>query len=131
MQRRRIEAFLTLATEEITVAERLRVDHPRQSIYFAQQAAEKLIRALLEVELVSVGKTHDLDALAMLLSASNPFRDRFRALSTLSAASTRYRYPTVAGRLWDVADQELNEAIVAVTGLKAEVETWIAARFSA
>jgi HEPN domain-containing protein len=131
MQRRRIEAFLTLAAEEITAAERLRVDHPRQSIYFAQQAAEKLIRALLEVELVPAGKTHDLDALAMHLGGNNPFRDRFRALAPLSAASTRYRYPTVAGRLWDVADDELNEAIAAVTGLKAEVETWIAAQLGA
>jgi len=46
-QRKRIEAFLQLATEELGVATGLVEKAPRQCAYLLQQAAEKMARAIL------------------------------------------------------------------------------------
>ena len=50
MTRRRVEAFLQLAEEEFSAAERLQSPLPRQALYFLQQTVEKLVRAALEDE---------------------------------------------------------------------------------
>jgi HEPN domain-containing protein len=62
-RRRRIASFLMLANEEMRAAEMLLQTLPRQSAFFQQQAAEKLVRAVLEVEGVPAGPTHNLRAL--------------------------------------------------------------------
>ena len=58
MTRRRVEAFLQLAEEEFSAAERLQSPLPRQALYFLQQTVEKLVRAALEDEEIVVGTSH-------------------------------------------------------------------------
>src|SRR5271168_1619027 len=92
-RRRRIATFLTLADEEMKAAEVLLETFPRQSAFFQQQAAEKLVRAVLEVEGIPAGPTHNLRTLTDLLGGGHELRADFLAVEELSSAATRFRYP--------------------------------------
>lgn len=57
---RRIDAYLTLADEEIHAAGMLAGGAPRQAAYYIQQAAEKGARALLTAAGIPFGTGHNL-----------------------------------------------------------------------
>jgi HEPN domain-containing protein len=95
----RVDAFLQIAFEEREAALRLADPLPRQAIYFVQQAVEKLLRGVLEAEGVPAGVSHNLRYLCELLPESHPLKAAFMEFEPLSAASTRYRYPSVTGKL--------------------------------
>jgi hypothetical protein len=57
---KRIEAFLTLASEELGAAKILAGSAPRQAAYYVQQAAEKATRAHLTAAGVPFGAGHNL-----------------------------------------------------------------------
>jgi HEPN domain-containing protein len=88
---------LKLAHEEMKAAEMLLESLPRQSAFFQQQAAEKLLRAVLEVERISAGPTPNLRTLTDLLDADNPMKPEFLAVEEWSSAATRFRYPSGSG----------------------------------
>lgn len=96
-RRRRVASFLALAEEEFAPARLLLDRLPRQAAYFQQQCVEKLLRAVLEAEGVPVGPTHNLRQLADMLHPEHPLKSRFLEFETLSAAATRFRYPTASG----------------------------------
>jgi HEPN domain-containing protein len=91
--------WVAKAEEDLSVAAGLlrRKKVPANSICFhAQQAAEKLLKALLQEQAIPFGKTHDLEELLRLCANSSP------ALSLLSSYcqllndfAVRYRYPGV------------------------------------
>ncbi len=96
---RRIEAFLTLADEELRAARLLSIGAPRQAAYYIQQAAEKAARALLTAAGVPFGTGHNLGLMAAALPDGHPLRQRVAGLDRHSAASTLFRYPSPGGRL--------------------------------
>jgi HEPN domain-containing protein len=53
---------------------------PRQSAFFQQQAAEKLLRAVLEVDGIPAGPTHNLRTLTDLLDTSHALRSEFLSI---------------------------------------------------
>ena len=93
LRRRRISSFLVLASEEMKAAEMLLEPLPRQGAFFQQQAAEKLLRAVLEVEGIPAGPTHNLRTLAELLPRGHAMRTEFIAVEEFSSAATPFRYP--------------------------------------
>ena len=95
---RRVAAFLRIA-EELAAARTLAARLPRQAAYFAQQAAEKVARAVLAREGIPFGTSHNLGQMAASLPPGHAFRARISALDRLSPAATTYRYPAPAGRL--------------------------------
>jgi HEPN domain-containing protein len=119
-----IANFLRLASGDLEDARSLRKTGSRNAAYHAEQAAEKVVLALLTSEDIQVQRKdhHRLDVLADLVPPENPFRERLRALSFLTAFATTYRYPKPGGRIppeppW----REIDDALGRIAGLLAEI----------
>ena len=121
MKPKRVRAFLTIASEELDAARKLAAPLPRQGQYFLQQAVEKLLRALIEIEGAKAGVNHNLGYLAGLLPVGHEFRERFEAFDHLSGASTRYRYPNDDGKIATVSAQAVFAELQRVEALDADV----------
>lgn len=85
-----LDAFLLLASAQ-----------NRNDAYHLDQAAEKLLLALLTCEGIHAERkdSHRLDVLRDKLPLANPFRQRFDGLTYLTQFATTYRYPKDGGRL--------------------------------
>jgi HEPN domain-containing protein len=94
-----IANLLRIAREDLEGARMLNTRANRNSIYLCEQAAEKLIRAVLTSEKIHAGTRHQLDEMVSLVPEENPIRLRLRQLQHLSAYATSYRYTTPTGRI--------------------------------
>ena len=91
-------SFVAIAERDLGMAGELVAKYPDGAAFHLQQAAEKLLKALLTVHDLSFpATTHQLDVLVGLLPATDPFYEEFVDFSHLTAAATRYRYPTPGG----------------------------------
>jgi HEPN domain-containing protein len=99
---------------------------PRQSAFFQQQAAEKLVRAVLEVEGIPAGPTHNLRTLTDLLGEGHTMRSNFHAVEELSSAATRFRYPGGYGDAPNVDSDVLKTRQGEIAKLLAATESFIA-----
>jgi HEPN domain-containing protein len=127
-RRRRIATFFTLASEEMKAAEMLLETLPRQSAFFQQQAAEKLLRAVLEVEGVPAGPTHNLRTLTDLLKADHALRNEFLLVDEWSSAATRFRYPAGSGDAPSVSPIVLRGRQTKLSALQATVGAFVSRR---
>jgi HEPN domain-containing protein len=127
VQRRRIDAFLRLAEEELQAARQLVRQSPRQAAYHTQQCAEKIARAVLTDAGVKYGPGHNLRQMAVALPAEHPWIDKIRPLNKLSPAATRYRYPSADGRLFDPPDtKRLQQDVEELADLLKEASGFLA-----
>lgn len=112
---RHIASALRLAAEDLVAAKALAAIGNRNDAYHAQQAAEKMLLALLTAEGVRIERkdSHRLDVLRDLLPDENPLKASFGPLVFLTAYATTYRYPKDAGRIPDKADRRAVEAALA------------------
>lgn len=94
-----VEGYLVLAREDLEVADRLLATHGRQAAFHLQQAAEKLVKAVLTAEGLPFPRSHQVGALAALLPADHPWRADLAALDGLTAYATALRYPMPGGGL--------------------------------
>ncbi len=81
---------------------------PRQVCFFAQQCAEKAIKAILVYEEVSFPKNHDLDRLRDLIPTGWNAKEQFPDLAELTIWSVESRYP---GNTPDVTEYEARETL--------------------
>jgi HEPN domain-containing protein len=91
--------LLRIAREDLDGARLLNTRGNRNAIYLCEQAAEKLIRAVLTSEKIHAGVRHQLDEMVGLVPEQNPVKPRLRDLQHLSAYATSYRYTTPTGRI--------------------------------
>lgn len=94
-----IANLLRVAREDLDGARTLQVSGNRNAVYLCEQAAEKIIRAVLTSEGVHAGVKHDLDVLVAKIPDLNPIKPKLQAIEHLSAYATSYRYPTSSGRI--------------------------------
>lgn len=88
---------------------------PAVAAYHCQQAAEKIVKAVLVAEGLTFRKTHDIDALVELLPADHPLRADLRALDRFTPYAIAYRYPM---------DEPIAEPSVEdVSGWRAMIDT--------
>lgn len=99
LKKRRVSAFLVLAADELKLAHLAARQVPRGAMFQAQQAVEKLLRAVLEAEDRKAGTTHNIEGLSQLLGSDHTLYGPFLRFDTLSPAATIYRYPGSSGRL--------------------------------
>jgi HEPN domain-containing protein len=126
-QRKRVEAFLQLATEELGVAIGIVEEAPRQCAYLLQQAAEKMARAILTAADVQFGPGHNLGQMAGVLPENHPWKEKIRSLNKHSPAVTRYRYPTPEGRLLEPpSSRTLAQDVRELTDLLEEARRFLA-----
>ncbi len=127
---RQIEArrWLLIVEEDIDVAAaaagRSRLG---ASAYHVQQAAEKLIKALLVLAGEPFRRTHDLDDLASRLVPVYPqFSQQADAVRHLSVWGIAYRYPGLEDAPEPLPDiDELKRMIVTLTAFAADVSALI------
>jgi len=85
---------LRIAKEDLQGAKLLRSAHNRNAAYLCEQAAEKLIRAILTSEGKRAGIGHILEQFVDLVPDENPLKPRLRELERLGDYATTYRYAT-------------------------------------
>lgn len=92
---------LRLANQDLKDALLLRDAKSRNSTYHLEQAAEKLLHALLTAEGISVGveASHKLEVLVDRLPPEHPLKSALGQLAYLRSYATAYRYPKSGGRL--------------------------------
>lgn len=93
---RTIANFLRIAQEDLKGARLLAGARNRNAAYLAQQAAEKVIRAVLTSEGTHAGVRHDLREMVTMVPDGNPTKALLRATVGLAAYATAYRYPGTA-----------------------------------
>lgn len=81
---------------------------PRQICFFAQQCAEKAIKAILVFEEVNFPRNHDLDRLRDLIPEGWKIKKKFPDLAELTIWSVESRYP---GDIPDVTEHEARETL--------------------
>lgn len=119
-----IANMLRLAHEDLEAAEMLAAKENRNDAYHAQQAAEKILLALLTSEGIKAGRkdSHRLDVLRDLLPDANSFKSAMAPLTYLTVYATTYRYPKDAGRLPAKAEKsDLGAALAALKKILDDV----------
>jgi HEPN domain-containing protein len=96
---RRIAGLLDIAAEDASGAATLARTKNRNSAYLCQQAAEKLIKAVLLDQGIEGGAEHHLDTLVGKLPDAHPWKARLRTLDKYTPYATAYRYPGSGGRV--------------------------------
>jgi HEPN domain-containing protein len=89
-----ITNYLCIAREDLDGAMALAERGNRNAAYLAEQAAEKVIRAVLTSEGVHAGVGHDLRTTVARIPDENPLRPQLQDLVGLAAFATAFRYPT-------------------------------------
>jgi len=120
-----VESFIALAREDLAVAKKLVTDHPRHAAFNIEQAAEKLLKAVLSTEKIPFNAGHQLGALAALLPTDHPWRADLATFDEFTSYATALRYPTGGGRMPQEPDEgELREDLSRVSALVDEIEDW-------
>jgi HEPN domain-containing protein len=110
-----IANLLRIAREDLDGARVLNARGNRNAIYLCEQAAEKLIRAVLTSEKIHAGVRHQLDEMVAAIPEENPIKPRLRELQHLSTYATSFRYTTPTGRI--PADPPANEVEVTANNI--------------
>lgn len=117
-------SWLEIAAEDLKSARTLiHADIDRTGAYHLQQAAEKMLKAVLISERISYPAiSHSLSDLLGHLRTDHPLREDFRELVFLGSYATSFRYPTAAGRVKGVnARDDLGGALEAMERMMPEV----------
>lgn len=110
-----IASLLRIARDDLQGARILARASNRNAIYCCEQAAEKIIRAILTSEGLHAGASHRLAEMVDQLPDLNPLKERLRCLEELEAYATSFRYPTAAGRIALAPSPEVFERYAAQT----------------
>ena len=112
---------LRIAREDLAGARLLASAGNRNAAYLCEQAAEKVIRAVLTSEGIHGGIGHALSQMIALLPDANPIKAQLALLSPLAAYATTYRYPTSARVPAAPAAHELAEHLQRLDAVLTEV----------
>jgi HEPN domain-containing protein len=93
-----IANLLRVANEDLDGARLLAASNNRNAVYLCEQAAEKIIRAVLTSEGKHAGIKHELAEMVDLMPDENPLKEHLRKLEHLSRYATAYRYPVSSSK---------------------------------
>jgi HEPN domain-containing protein len=114
-----IANFLRIAAEDLEGARTLALSNNRNAIYLCEQAAEKVIRAVVTSEGKHAGIKHELAEMVDLIPDENPLKPDLRAIEHLSQYATAYRYPVSSSRTKRIprapAAEDVRDALDATT----------------
>jgi HEPN domain-containing protein len=85
--------LLRVAKEDLDGARLLGTANNRNAVYLCEQAAEKIIRAVLTTEGKHAGIKHLLNEMVDLVPDESPLKPDLRSIEHLAAYATAYRYP--------------------------------------
>lgn len=121
-----VESYVALAREDLAVAAKLMPDHPRHAAFNVEQAAEKLLKAVLTVEGIAFEKNHhQLGRLADLLPDDHVWKADLKAFDRFTSYATAVRYPTSGGHMpQDPEDAHVQLGWREVSSLIDEIRDW-------
>ena len=93
-----IANLLRVAREDLDGARLLAQAGNRNAVYLCEQAAEKVIRAVVTAEGKHAGIRHDLADMVDLLPDDNPLKPQLRVVEHLSQYATAFRYPVSSSK---------------------------------
>ena len=124
-----VAGYLEASREDLAAVRQLIPTVPRAAAYHLQQAAEKLVKAVLSQEAIHMTVDHSIDRLVERLPHGHEWRIDLKELDFLSQFATSFRYPSPSGRLPSPPDKATLERYVAlIEALSAEVEAWCRGR---
>ncbi|MEI7891741.1 MAG: HEPN domain-containing protein [Myxococcales bacterium] len=95
-----IAGYLAAVADDLDAARRLAAPPAnRLAAYHLQQAAEKLVKAVLVHRKIHPGVEHRIDVLVRMLDVSDPWSPQLDPLDRFTPYATTYRYPSPTGRL--------------------------------
>lgn len=119
-----IASYVRIAKQDLDGARLLNRAANRNAAYLCEQAAEKLIRAVLTAERIQAGIRHELPDMVDKIPDENPLKPMLRAVEHLDAYATAYRYPSPRGRVKPPpTTSELDEDIAKLDALLSELAT--------
>lgn len=104
---------LRLAHADLEAARLLHAGKNRYAIYHCEQAAEKIIKAVLTSEGIHANIKHQLDEMVKQLPDANPLKSLLKEIEHLAAYATTYRYATTSGNIKPAPDDATLEADMA------------------
>jgi HEPN domain-containing protein len=117
------ESLIELARNDIRVARTVLSFDPGNAAFHLEQAAEKLAKAVLTVEGITFGITHQVGALAAMLPTDHIFRADLASFDRLSSFGTSTRYPLPGGGMPRLPSKDfLEEGIRDVASIVGEVD---------
>jgi HEPN domain-containing protein len=119
-----VASFIALAKEDLAVARKLLAGHPRHSAFSIEQAAEKLLKAVLTAEGIAfTAGHHQLGRLAESLPADHIWRADLMAFDSYTSFATATRYPMPGGGMPRTPSRDILEAgLKDVSSLVGEIE---------
>ena len=108
---------LRIAREDLEGARLLAKAGNRNAAYLCEQAAEKIIRAVLTSEGIQGGIGHALGQMVNAIPDVNPLKAQLTGLAPLAAYATAYRYPTSARVPAAPGAKELEEHLTGVDAM--------------
>ncbi|HYI70404.1 MAG TPA: HEPN domain-containing protein [Skermanella sp.] len=123
---RKVVSFIKIAREDLVVATKLMDQHPRHCAFNIEQAAEKLLKAVLTVEGIHFSSSHhQLGTLAQLLPPDHVWRADLMAFDEFTSYATQFRYPTPGGGMpSEPEDADLERGLKEVLALVDEIADW-------
>ncbi|HEY6728165.1 MAG TPA: HEPN domain-containing protein [Polyangiaceae bacterium] len=105
---------LRLALADLDAAKLLHMGKNPYAIYHCEQAAEKIIKAVLTSEGVHANIKHLLDDMVKQVPDANPLKALLKGIEHLAAYATTYRYATTSGNIKPAPDDATLEADMAI-----------------
>lgn len=119
-----IAAYVRIAKQDLDAARLVNQAANRNAAYLCEQAAEKLIRAVLTSEGVPGGIRHELPEMVAKIPDANPVKALLRAIEHLDAYATSFRYPSPRGRIKPAPTPvEIDQDIVKIDAALVEIAT--------
>ena len=119
------ESFIALAKEDLGVGRRILKDYPRSAAFHLQQAAEKLLKAVLSAEGIMFSAGHQLGQLAGLLPTGHVWRADLMAFDDYTTYATSTRYPLPGGGMPRIPPtDQLDKSLKEVASLVDEIRDW-------
>lgn len=120
-----VAGYLQIAREDLLAARQLAPVVPRASAYHLQQAAEKLVKAILAAENIHPTAEHNIGQLVARLPSGHDWKADLLDLDGLSQYATAYRYPTERGGVAPPPERTvLDRYAELIAALAEEVTGW-------
>jgi len=127
-----VDAFIAFAREDLAVARRVVDEFPRDAAFHIEQAAEKLLKAVLTTEGIKFGVGHH--QIGRLTESSPPehvWRADLMAFDVYTSYASATRYPRPGGGMPRIPSKDvLKGGITDVTSLVGEIQDWCQEKFS-
>jgi HEPN domain-containing protein len=120
-------SFIALAKEDIAAARKLLDALPGPAAFHLQQAAEKLLKAVLSVEGIHFNAAggHQLGQMAELLPGDHIWRPDLMAFDRYTTYATSTRYPLPGGAMPRVPSKaDIEKGLKEVESLVGEITDW-------